>query len=202
MLRRLVESLARRPAISNCVRGLLEGGFRRHRALLQRKFPVPPRLTLDVGCGGGVHAGWFPPESYLGVDIDPAFVGDAARAHPRHRFLEMDARRLAFDSASFDAAILSGVIHHLSDADARLALAEVRRVLRPDGRFLIWEDIPTRAAWNLVGRAVHRLDLGNAIRTAEQYRELLAGPFDVLESETFRSGFMDYAAFLCRPRAE
>lgn len=114
----------------------------------------------------------------------------------------MDATRLAFESKSFDAIITSGLIHHLDDDFAKRALAEIRRVLKPSGIFLLWEDVPTRDPYNVIGRMVQAFDLGHFIRTSEAYAALLEGHFVTDATEFFRSGFMDYAVFRCRPGIE
>jgi ubiquinone/menaquinone biosynthesis C-methylase UbiE len=45
------------------------------------------------------------------------------------------------------------VIKHLADDSLRAMLAEVKRVLRPGGRFVVWEGAPARSKamqwWNL-----------------------------------------------------
>jgi ubiquinone/menaquinone biosynthesis C-methylase UbiE len=52
------------------------------------------------------------------------------------RFLRGDAMRLPFGDASFDVVYGCSILHHL---DPELALAEVRRVLRPGGRLVFSE---------------------------------------------------------------
>ena len=49
--------------------------------------------------------------------------------------IEGDAERLPFEDASFDRVSSNGVLHHTPDMSA--ALREIRRVLRPGGRFCV-----------------------------------------------------------------
>jgi len=49
------------------------------------------------------------------------------------------ATQLPFDDARFDIALSSHVIKHLDDEALALTFREVARVLRPGGRFLLWE---------------------------------------------------------------
>ena len=49
------------------------------------------------------------------------------------------ATQLPFADASFDVALSSHVIKHLDDDALALSFGEVARVLRPGGRFLVWE---------------------------------------------------------------
>jgi ubiquinone/menaquinone biosynthesis C-methylase UbiE len=53
-------------------------------------------------------------------------------------FLEMDAECLKFEDNSFDTACISYSLHHLENIDR--VLAEMKRVLKPDGYFVVQEE--------------------------------------------------------------
>lgn len=179
----------------------LEAGYRGEKEILRRELPGGDLRCLDLGCGTGTLTGEFPAKGYLGVDIRPEFVARAALKRPDHRFARMDIRALGLASSSFELALISGVLHHLADADVEAVLAEVHRVLAPAGRLLLWEDVPTRSRWNLVGQLVHRFDEGDHIRCEPEYKSLLARFFALDRSYPMRSGVCDYAVFLCRKRS-
>jgi SAM-dependent methyltransferase len=97
------------------------------------------KRALDVACGtgyGSAHLGAVA-GSVVGVDADEGAVAYARRryASPNVVFELMDATRLAFADASFDAVCSFETIEHLPDRDA--FLAEVVRVLAPGGVFLV-----------------------------------------------------------------
>lgn len=106
--------------------------------------------VLDLGCGIGnllialVERTAFvqPP---VGIDVSPSLIelgrAEVRRAGMAGRItLEVaPVDRLPFAAASFDVVISSHVLKHLDDAGLRAALAEVVRVLRGGGRFLLWE---------------------------------------------------------------
>ena len=54
------------------------------------------------------------------------------------RFLEMNAENLAFEDESFDTVCLSHSMHHLARIDR--VLAEMKRVLKTGGNFMLQED--------------------------------------------------------------
>ena len=92
---------------------------------------------LDVGCGTGALSGTIlavaEPAAVLGVDPSPDFVAHAS-AHvsdPRATFREGSAQALPADDAAFDAVVSGLVLNFVPDPPA--ALAEMRRVVRPDG---------------------------------------------------------------------
>ena len=67
-----------------------------------------------------------------GVDLSAGVIKQAALLahHPRLTLVQADATRLPFEKGSFDYAITSMFLHHLSDADAERALSEMGRVAR------------------------------------------------------------------------
>jgi ubiquinone/menaquinone biosynthesis C-methylase UbiE len=66
------------------------------------------------------------------------------------------------------------------------------RVLKPKGRALVIEDIPTESKLNLVGHLLHWAENGHYIRPAEHYRRILQNHFHIGEEQVFRSGVCDY----------
>ena len=101
-------------------------------------------LNLDFGPGGvAIALRRAAPLDAQVVAIDPvAGMGDlaahrATRRNPRRQpqFLQAWSYRLPFAGKTFDLVVASGALHGWPNPEA--ALAEVRRVLRPDGRYLI-----------------------------------------------------------------
>jgi ubiquinone/menaquinone biosynthesis C-methylase UbiE len=197
VLRRIVNQLSTIPSVFDGLRWVLEGGYHGHETVLQQELSSLPSTILDVGCGTGALAGFFPAESYLGIDCSPTYVSTAGKKHSHHRFAVADATQLPLSDCSFDGVVICGVLHHLSDETTQQVLAEVARVLKPGGRFVVWEDIPSRRAWNLVGHLIHALDVGQFIRHPKEYRRLLEQKFVVVSERMMRSGAMDYAVFSC-----
>jgi SAM-dependent methyltransferase len=193
----VVDALAARPRAFDALRWVLEAGFVGERRVLARERCDEATRLLDLGCGTGALAGSFSPEGYVGVDVNRRYIERARMKHVRHRFLVMDGLRLAFQPAAFDVVVVGGVIHHLADDEAGALLKEARRVLRTEtGRLVAWEDVPTRQSWNVVGRLVHYLDAGDAIRPSPQYLELVEAIFPHVRHYPMRSGVCDYVVMV------
>ena len=100
--------------------------------------------VLEVGVGTGRNLPYHPPESdVVAIDISAKLLAKAARkARKSSQAVElglMDAQRLAFGDGSFDSAAATFVF--CSVPDPLVGLAEVRRVLKPGGRFLLLEHV-------------------------------------------------------------
>lgn len=105
----------------------------------------PTDKILDVGCGpGSITAGFgplVPQGSVLGIDISESVIAGAKTSLPRSvanvTFEKADLLApsgLPYPDASFDVVFSSQLFPHLaSTATKRLALAEMRRVLKPGG---------------------------------------------------------------------
>ncbi len=100
----------------------------------------PSLVVGDLGCGTGELTAALAPHVAHVHAIDasaPMLAAATARvAHaPNVTLAQGTLESLPLDDASLDAAILLLVLHHV--ADPARALAEVRRVLRPNGRLLV-----------------------------------------------------------------
>ena len=97
------------------------------------------RRVLDAGCGSGYGAAKLAVEAreVLGIDVSQEAV-DYAREYyqaPNLRFDRGDCLNIPAADGSFDLVVAFEIIEHLSDW--RRFLAEVRRVLAPDGQFVV-----------------------------------------------------------------
>lgn len=103
----------------------------------------PGDTVLDAACGLGYGtyalAACSPGARFIGVDIDPESVEYAtlnfAAKNPAISYQACDVTNLSFiPDHSIDTVISFETIEHVPDYD--LFLAEVHRVLKPDGRFV------------------------------------------------------------------
>jgi len=199
----LGDRLAGMPRLWNVLRRLLEAGFYGEKAAVRRHLrswqPDSCRRLLDFGCGTGELACLFPPPQYVGMDVSFAYVSYARRAYGP-RFQVMDGQALGYADNTFDEGLVAGVFHHLPDGAVRRMAAELARVLRPAGRMLVMEDIPTRDWWNLPGHLIHLVDRGEYIRHEAEYMGLFQEHFDLEEAYAMRSGACDYLVMALRVR--
>lgn len=145
-----------------------------HRYLFAARH-VAGKDVLDAACGEGYGSAWLArhAKSVTGLDIDVSTIATARAkyAAPALRFEVGSIAAMPFADASFDCAISFETLEHLAEQDAMLA--ELRRVLRPDGLLII--STPNRLEYS------DKRNFRNEFHVRELYedefRALLAGHF-------------------------
>lgn len=105
--------------------------------------------VLDVGAGEGQvarHLAGAGARRVVGVEPSLAQVGEARRRGGGPRYARARAGSLPFPAASFDAVVVTLVLEHVDDAPA--AIVDIGRVLRSDGRLLLFLNHPLLQAPN------------------------------------------------------
>ena len=101
-------------------------------------------VILDVGAGTGTQAlaiADAAPHARV-IAVEPGSNVHAARQKPNPHgveFLQGEAQALPLAAGSVDRVVISLALHHMSAPVRREALAEFRRVLKPDGRLHVVE---------------------------------------------------------------
>lgn len=140
----------------------------------------PGARVIDIGCGPGHIAARLPAEiDYIGFDTDADYIAFAQRTFggPKRAFhcaVFDEARARALAPA--DVVMMNGVLHHMSDDDARGTLAAIATVLAPDGA-LFTLDGAYRAGQGPLVKWLLDNDRGEHVRPAPAYANLLKGSF-------------------------
>jgi len=101
--------------------------------------PSSELRLLDIGGGAGAATERFASGcgEIVVLEPDPRKVALGRTLRSTIRFEEGHAESLPFPDESFDRVVSVVAFHHMEDQDK--ALAEMRRVLRPDGRLVVVE---------------------------------------------------------------
>ena len=148
--------------------------------------------VIEVGAGDGRSFEHYPPtvERLLAAEPDPvareAAAERARAATPRIEVAAGVADALPAPTASFDAAVVMGVLCSVPDVSA--ALAEIQRVLVPGGELRLWEHVRSHnPAFRLVQRAADSLfwtrSLGGCETSRDTEAAIRAAGFEILRLE-------------------
>jgi len=137
----------------------------------------PGDCVLEVGCGTGTltlaakrQAG--PSGQAFGIDIIPGMIElsqrKAAQANEDVTFQVGSIDDIPFSANQFDAVMCSFMIFHMSETVRRKGIAEIYRVLKPQGRLLVLDlALPTQT----LPRAIAKMLFGGMLQ--HDLRELL-----------------------------
>jgi arsenite methyltransferase len=138
----------------------------------------PGERVLDVGSGPGLLAASMAERvgsegAVFGIDLSESMLTVASAAEPAPgaaptSFASGDATALDFPNASFDAVVSTQVYEYVPEVD--VALAEVRRVLKPGGRVLVLDTDWDSVVWATSDRERHA-------RVMSAWEEHLADPW-------------------------
>ena len=149
--------------------------------------------VLELGAGTGLNLAHYPgavtrlvltePDRHMRAKLTARLV-DPPPAPARVEVVDAPADRLPFPDATFDAVVSTLVL--CSVPDQRAALAEVRRVLRPDGRLVFLEHVaalekPKRHRWQRRIEPVWKRVAGGCHLTRQTVDTIESSGFDVVE---------------------
>ena len=113
-----------------------------------------PTEILDVGCGTGrlLRAAdeRFPGARLEGIDAAEGMIEQARASGGRANFQLATAESIPFPDAQFDLVFSTMTFHHW--ADQQKGISEIARVLKPGGRWVLADFVPTgalRYIWRL-----------------------------------------------------
>ncbi|MGE5268305.1 MAG: class I SAM-dependent methyltransferase [Thiohalocapsa sp.] len=110
----------------------------------------PTGRLLDIGCGTGAFLREvkrnYPRLAVTGLDLSAPYLGVARRRlrpWSRVTLVEAMAEAMPFGDAEFDVVSCIYLLHELPSAIRRAVVAEIRRVLKPNGTVILVDSLQT-----------------------------------------------------------
>lgn len=158
-------------------------GARRARARLLSDHirPEPGDAVLDIGCGTAEILQLLQEQTYVGFDPSESYI-EAARARFGHigQFMVGSVLKPPPLLGPFNLVIAIGVLHHLDDYEAGVAIDLARANLIPGGR-LVTLDPTVVEGQHPLARALAVRDRGEFVRSPSGYANLADGRFRSVE---------------------
>jgi len=114
--------------------------------MLLALIPEKTGTILDVACGKGGTTrhllNYYPAKAITGINISEKQIRDCTVNAPGCNFCVMSATRLAFGSGAFDNAVCVEAAFHF--VTRQRFVDEIYRVLRPGGRLVLSDLLPSR----------------------------------------------------------
>jgi SAM-dependent methyltransferase len=182
MLKAITSRLVAIPGVYDLVQAL-NGAHHTNPFLVRQFAQTPPNaLVLDVGGGTGrIGDLWPHPCRYVCADPDPAKLRGFRAKRPDGAAVLADGGHLPIESDSIDVAVCVAISHHMPEDVLKRTITEVRRVLRPNGRFIFYDAVwaPHRGA----GRLLWRYDQGSFPRSPGVLDGLLRAELEPIHRE-------------------
>lgn len=118
---------------------------------------VKGKRMIDIGCGTGDLVRQLTEAGAIVSGIDTAEVIEKAKQFPTagsETYLEGGGETLPFPDDFADVILFFASIHHVPETKMDQALAETRRVLKPDGLAIIIEPVATPGSYTELIRLV------------------------------------------------
>lgn len=150
-----------------------------------------PSPGMDLGGGTGRFTQAMHPqrEPRLLVDASAGMLARARRAKREVRPVQAEAECLPFPDDAIGAVTITEAFHHFAPNEA-LVLAEVARVLHPEGALAIEEIDPSRWLGKAIALGERFVGFGSVFRKPQQLKALAAPLFASTRIE--RTGSFTY----------
>ncbi|MBU1007692.1 class I SAM-dependent methyltransferase [Candidatus Dependentiae bacterium] len=98
---------------------------------------------LDFGCGDGAMTSYvqkqFVKAKIFGTDPSHLSIERATKQYPKITFSQLKENKIDYQTNTFDLVYAAGVFHHIDQQEHECFYSQIMRVLRPGGRFVLFE---------------------------------------------------------------
>jgi SAM-dependent methyltransferase len=186
-----LSSILAHPLLYLCYQTVVGGIRARQRLVREYVRPAPELAVLDIRCGPGYAAAYFPQAAYYGFDVSQQYIQYAkAKFGSRAQFYcqYFDEGVLGW-LPPVDVVLLLGLLHHLDDGSAIELLELTKRAMKPSAR-LFTLDGCYRDGQSFISREFLRRDRGQFVRDESAYLKLARQAFPHVDSHVREDFFL------------
>ena len=163
--------------------------------------------VLDFGCGTGLFAESLKRMGlkYCGYDIDSRLISYASHLYRDCKFIGTKGELLK--EAPFDLIIANCCFHHINDTTTQDELRSIEKILDRRGTFVMIDILSNKNDDFFPRRVFRMLELGQQLRSFDDYKKNLEQYFRISRSDVVRSHlfsirkcpiYNDLATFECK----
>ncbi len=184
------------PRIYKIIQNVMSGtSFRKK--IIRENIKKKNLKILDIGCGPAEIIEYIPECIYYGYDIDKRSIEYAKKKYKNKNykffckeFKHSDVKKLP----NFDFIILFGILHHLSNKQAKNILNLCKKKMKKNSKLLTEDPIFIKNQ-NLIAKFLIKNDRGMNVRKKNQYINLLKIYFRNCKSKVTKQHFIPYTWF-------
>ena len=199
-----VSAILAKPWVYNLFGHLVARKRTRPRLVQRYVRPFPGCRILEIGCGTASILSHLPNSigEYAGFDMNPSYI-EYAKKHWRDRancrfFCQKVEDAAILETGYYDIILALGIVHHLSDNQAKSMFSLAYQALKPNGALITYDNVYVEnqhwfAKWFI------SKDRGRAVRTVEGYTRLAGHYFVDIECDILRDTLrIPYTIFIMR----
>lgn len=138
---------------------------------------------LDIGCGPADILAALPAVDYHGFDVSADYIESARKRFGARGHFEvaMVSTELVSRYSGFDLVLATGVLHHLTDAEALELFRVAHAALKPRGRLVTLDGCLVKGQ-SPVARLLLKRDRGKHVREQAAYLALAQQVFNTVKT--------------------
>ena len=161
----------------------------------------PGERVLDIGCGPANLLDYLGDVQYIGWEPNPSYIESAKKKYGNKGSFNVGyfGEAEAASIEPVDVAIVSAVLHHLNDGEARNLFALLRKAVKPGGR-VVTIDPAFIKGQNPLARLFVSLDRGQNQRYPVAYTRLAETSFTDVGGDLVKQRFPPYTYWVMTAR--
>ncbi|MDH5472773.1 MAG: class I SAM-dependent methyltransferase [Gammaproteobacteria bacterium] len=181
-----LKSILSKPQYYNIFSGLIGKKSNNIRFVQQYIKPFPGCKILDIGCGTSNILSYLPDSigEYNGFDMNQSYIDYSMERWKEKNNCSFFCDRVSNASITkkgyYDIILAIGILHHLSDTEARDLLSIAHQALNNNGSLITYDNVyidnQNRFAKWLISK-----DRGQAVRTVQGYKQLIGDQFSDID---------------------
>ena len=142
-------------------------------------------VIVDIACGRGEFSKELASTRYIGVDNNPSYIRYANKHYSdfgSFHCCDVSDLSTSLNGKLIDTALLIGVLHHLTNSQARDMINDIGRHLAEGGKIVSVDPIFTPDQ-GLISRLLAASDRGAYVRSIDEYHSLFNKDVEIRQTE-------------------